>query len=183
MAAELRLPTSFFDMLGHQLFAFTWSSRDFVALGQDPRIVLPNIPINAASGSWSVYWNFDQYLHIDPCNAARGWGIFGRAGVADDDANPLAWFLSLGIGGHNPLCGHEADTFGAGWFVAGTSDEIGPIAQTVLGPLGDGHGVELYYNWQATPWLNVTPDLQVLVPARLNVDTSLLLGIRAVMTL
>lgn len=183
MALEFRLPTNFGDLPGHQLIGGTWNSRDFTSLGQDPRIVLPNVAINETSGSWSVYWNADQYLHIDPCNQARGWGLFGRAGIADDDANPLHWFLSFGIGGHNPHRGHEADTFGAGWFVAGTSDEIGPIIEATLGPIQNGHGVELYYNWQATPWLNITPDLQVIVPARENVDTALLAGVRAVMRL
>ncbi|TWT97736.1 Carbohydrate-selective porin, OprB family [Botrimarina colliarenosi] len=183
MSAELRLPTEFYDMPGHQLFAGTWNNRDYVSLGQDPRVVLPNVPINETSGSWSLYWNMDQYLYVDPCDATRGWGFFGRAGIADQDANPLSWFLSFGLGGHNPTKGHEADTFGAGWYVAGSSDEIGPVLETLLGPIGDGHGVELFYNWQATPWLNVTPDLQVVVPARENVDTALVLGLRAVMRL
>lgn len=183
MSAELRLPTEFYDLPGHQLFAGTWSSRDFVSLGQDPRVVLPNVPINEADGSWSLYWNFDQYLAVDPCDRRRGWGVFGRAGIADDDANPLSWFLSFGVGGHNPNPAHAADTFGAGWFIAGSSDEIGPILQATLGPIDDGQGVELFYNWQATPWLNVTPDLQVIIPARQNVDTALVLGVRAVMTL
>ncbi len=183
MSAELRLPTTFGGLPGHQLFAGTWSSRDYVALGQDPRIVLPNVPINETEGSWSAYYNFDQYLFVDPCDPKRGWGLFGRAGIADDNANPLSWFLSLGVGGHNPMRGHEADTFGAGWFVAGSSDEIGPILETVLGPIGDGHGVELFYNWQATPWLNITPDLQVIVPGREDVETALALGVRAVMRL
>lgn len=183
MAAELRLPTQFFDLPGHQLFAGTWSSRDFISLGQDPRIVLPDVPIEEADGSWSLYWNCDQYLFVDPSAPQKGWGVFGRAGIADQDANPLAWLLSCGVGGHNPSRGHEADTYGVGWFVAGSSDEIGPIIQTVLGPIGNGHGVELFYNWQATPWLNVTPDLQVVVPSAEDVDTALLLGVRAVMEL
>lgn len=183
MSAELRLPTQFGGLPGHQLFAGTWSSRDYVSLGQEPRIVLPNVPINEANGSWSLYYNFDQYLFVDPCDATRGWGLFGRAGIADEDANPLSWFLSFGVGGHNPMRGRGADTFGAGWFVAGSSDQIGPILETVLGPIDDGHGVELFYNWQATPWLNVTPDLQVIVPASENVDTALALGVRAVMRL
>ena len=183
MAAELRLPTRFWGLPGHQLFAGTWSSKDFVSLGQDPRVVLPDIPINRADGSWSLYYNFDQYVSVDPCDPARGWGFFGRAGIADADANPLEWFLSFGVGGNNPNPRHAADTFGAGWFVAGTSDRVGPILQTAFGPIGDGHGVELFYNWQATPWLNITPDLQVLVPARERVDTALVLGLRAVMRL
>ncbi|TWT75612.1 Carbohydrate-selective porin, OprB family [Posidoniimonas polymericola] len=183
MAAELRLPTNFAGMPGHQLFAATWNSRDYVSLGQDPRVVFPNVPINEVTGSWSAYWNFDQYLVHSGCDPTVGWGVFGRAGVADDRANPLAWFLSFGVGGHNMMAGHEADTFGAGWFISGTSNEVGPLLQATLGPLGDGQGVELFYNWQATPWLNVTPDLQVIVPAREQVDTALALGVRAVVTL
>lgn len=183
MAAELRLPTNFGEMPGHQLFAATWNSRDYVSLGQDPRVVLPNVPINEVSGSWSVYWNFDQYLVVDRCNPNLGWGLFGRAGVADDKANPIAWFLSFGAGGHNMLAGHEADTFGVGWFISGTSGEVGPFLPALLGPIGEGQGVELFYNWQATPWLNVTPDMQVIMPARENVDTALAVGVRAVVTL
>lgn len=183
MAAELRLPTEFGGLPGHQLFAGTWSSRDYVSLDQDPRIILPTVPINEASGSWSLYWNFDQFLHVDPCASGRGWGLFGRAGVADDKANPLSWFLSFGVGGNNPMRGHGADTFGVGWFVAGSSGEVGPTLETVLGPIDDGHGVELFYNWQATPWLNVTPDLQVIVPSRENLEPAIALGLRAVMRL
>ena len=183
MAAELRLPTRFFGMPGHQLFAGTWSSRDYTSLGQDPRVVLPNVPINETDGSWSLYYNFDQYVSVDRCHPERGWGFFGRAGIADDDANPLSWFLSFGVGGNSPIAGRGADTFGAGWFVAGTSDQIGPVLEIPFGPIDDGHGVELFYNWLATPWLSITPDLQVLVPSRQNVDTSLVLGLRAVMRL
>lgn len=183
MSAELRLPTTFGGLPGHQLFAATWNNREFVSLGQDPRIVLPNIPINRTSGSWSTYWNFDQALHVDSCDPTHHWGIFGRAGIADNEANPLSWFLSFGIGGHNPIRGHEADTFGAGWFLAGASDEIGTILQAALGNIDDGQGVEVYYNWQATPWLNITPDFQVLMPARQNIDTAIALGVRAVVRL
>ena len=183
MAAELRLPTTFLGMPGHQLFGGSYSNREFVALAQDPRVVLPNIPIARQTGSWSLYWNFDHYLYVDPRNAQRGWGVFGRAAIADDDANPIEWFLSFGVGGNNPLQGREADTFGAGWFIAGVSDQISPFIEAFFfDSLSDGQAVELFYNWQATPWLNVTPDLQVIIPARNDVDAALVAGVRAVMT-
>ena len=176
---ELRVPTKFFELPGHQLLGGTWSSRDYVALGQDPRIVLPNVPIQRTDGSWSLYWNFDQYLKVYSSDPLRGWGVFGRAGIGDDKANPISWFLSFGVGGNSPLCGRESDTFGVGWYYAGTSSRIGPILETVYGPIGDGQGVELFYNVAVTPWLNVTPDLQVIVPARENVDTAVVAGLRA----
>lgn len=184
MAAELRLPTRFFGMPGHQLLAGTYSNRDYVALDQDPRVLLPNVPIARQSGSWSLYWNFDQYLVTDRCDPSRGWGVFGRAAVADDDTNPIAWFLSFGAGGSSLIRGRGADTFGVGWFISGTSDEVAPFIEAALfNTLSDGQAIELFYNCQATPWLNVTPDLQVVVPARDDADTALVAGVRAVMTL
>ena len=179
LVPELRLPTEFFGLPGHQLFGGTWSSRDYVALDQDPRIILPNVAIAEASESWSLYWNFDQYLYVDPCDSSRGWGVFGRAGIADADTNPLQWFLSFGVGGDSMITGREADSFGLGWYYAGTSEEIAPFVQAALGGLGDGQGVEMYYNIAVTKNLTITPDAQVIIPARDNVDTALLLGVRA----
>jgi porin len=146
-------------------------------------VVLPTIPIAQTSGSWSLYWNFDQYLYVDPCNPKRGWGVFGRSGIADNTVNPLSWFLSFGVGGNSRLPGREADTFGAGWYMAGTSSRVGPLMEAILGPLGDGQAVELFYNAAVTRALSITPDLQVIMPARDNVDPALVLGVRAVMRL
>ncbi len=183
MAAELRVPTEFFEKPGHQLLGATWSSRDYVSLGQDPRVVLPNVPISRTDGSWSVYWNFDQYLHVDANDPTRGWGVFGRAGIADDSANPIAWFLSFGLGGNSSISGREADTMGVGWFYTGTSNKIGPLLTGLLGEIGDGQGVELFYNIAITPNLYLTPDLQVLIPAREQIDPAVVLGLRGVITL
>jgi porin len=178
MAAELRLPTCFHGMPGHQLFGAAWNSQDFVSLGQDPRIVLPDVPIAVHSGSWGLYWNFDQYLYVDPCDPKRGWGIFGRAGVAEDEVVPLLYFLSAGIGGNSTISGRETDTFGIGYYYAGFTEEIDPFFELFLGPTGDGQGVELFYNIAVTPWFHLTPDLQVLVPFREEVDTAVVVGLR-----
>jgi len=179
LTSELRLPTSLFGRPGHVLFGGTWSSRTFVSLGQDPRIILPDVPIATASDSWSLYTNFDHYLVVDECNPARGWGLFGRGGIADDDTNPLHWFLSFGVGGNAMVSSRPNDTFGIGWYYTGTSDEIGPLLTALLGPIGDGQGVELFYNFAVTDCFNVTPDLQVILPAREQFDTALLVGLRA----
>ena len=179
MSAEMRVPVKLGGLPGHQLFGSTWNSRDFVSLGQDPRVIYPDLPIARQSGSWSLYWNGDQYLYVDPKNTARGWGIFGRAGIADNDTNPLSWFLSSGVGGTGLFCDRPFDTFGAGYYFAGTSSEIGPIIQAAFGPIGDGQGVELFYNYQVTPWCHVTPDFQVVMPSREQVDTALVVGVRA----
>ncbi|WP_149753140.1 carbohydrate porin [Rubripirellula obstinata] len=51
-----------------------------------------------SSDSWSLYWNTDQYLSVDRSDPSRGWGYFARAGIADDNTNPLSYFLSAGLG-------------------------------------------------------------------------------------
>jgi porin len=178
LTAEARLPTSYFDMPGHVLIGGTWNSRNYVSLGQDPRIILPSVPIALQSGSWAIYGNFDQYLVTYSDQPLAGWGVFGRAAIADEDANPIAWFLSFGVGGNSPICGRHQDTFGVGWYYAATSDEIGPILEGVLGPIGDGQGVELFYNAEVTPWFRLTPDLQIIVPAAEDVDTAIVAGVR-----
>jgi porin len=184
LAAELRLPTNFFDLPGHQLFGGTWSSRTYVALDQDPRIVIPalNVPINEQDGSWSFYWNFDQYLVASSETPGAGWGVFGRAGVADDNTNPLEFFLSFGVGGTSPIPCREKDGWGVGWYLARGSDQLGPAFDALLQP-DDGQGVELFYNIAVTPFFNLTADLQIIEPGVGVFDTAIVPGIRGKLVL
>ncbi|WP_390889067.1 carbohydrate porin [Rhodopirellula halodulae] len=176
ISAEARVGTNWLNTPGHQLLGASWSSRDYVSLGQDPRIILPNIPINRASDSWSVYWNMDQALWVDPCDASRHWGFFARAGIADDDTNPINYLLSAGLGGASPI--RDGDTFGIGYYYSGTSDEIGPLLTGALGPIGDSQGVEIFYRTQLTQSVSVTPDFQWIDQAREQVSDAYLLGLR-----
>jgi porin len=182
LAPELRLPTEFFGLPGHQLFGGTWSSRNYVSLDQDPRIILPSIPIARSSDSWSLYYNFDQHLVVDSSDPAKGWGLFGRAGLADQATNPIGWFLSGGIGGNSMIPGRSDDTFGAGYYFAGTSSELDPLLDSALNGVGDGHGSEVFYNMAVTKWFRLTADAQYITPARETVDPSVLLGMRGVVS-
>lgn len=176
ISAELRFATPLLGKPGHQLFGATWSNREFVSLGQDPRILLPNIPINRADGSWSLYWNTDQALWVDSSNPARHWGYFARAGIADDSTNPINYLLSAGIGGASPM--RDGDSFGVGYFYSGTSDEVGPLLNAALGPIGDGQGVEIFYRTMLSKSVSITPDFQWLSQARQQLDDAYLLGLR-----
>jgi len=176
ISAELRFATPWTKKPGHQLFGATWSSRDYVSLGQDPRIILPNVPIDRADGSWSLYWNTDQALWVDSTNPTQHWGYFARAGIADDSANPISYLLSAGLGGASPL--RDGDSFGIGYFYSGTSDEVGPILTGLLGPIGDSQGVEIFYRTQLTKSVSVTPDFQWISQARRNLPDAYLLGLR-----
>jgi porin len=180
LAAEAHLPTPLIGgMPGGQTLGGAWSSKNFTSLGQDPRIILPDVPIAEKSDSWVLYWNTHQYLVVDSGDPLRGWGYFARAGVADKDTNPIEHFLEFGFGGSSPLASRPADTFGVGWYRAYASDEIGVFLQTALGPLGDGQGVEAFYNIAVTPWCHITPDVQYIAPSREVVNDALVAGLRA----
>jgi len=181
LAAEARLHTHFLDKSGHQLFGGVWTNREFNALGQDPRILFPplGIPIERETGSWTLYYNFDQYLVVDPCDPNQGWGLFGRAGLSDGNPNALHWFLSAGVGGTSPIAGRQQDSFGVGWYYIGLSDKLGPIAEALLAPR-DETGLELYYKAVFSRWWELTADVQVVEPAiRRGATTAVVAGLRA----
>jgi len=48
----------------------------------------------------------------------------------------------------------------------------------------NGTGVELFYNFQAKPWLNISPDFQWLLPGagNLTTDNAFVYGLRVNMT-
>ncbi len=163
IASELRVPTRLFDRPGHQTVGGSWSSRDVVSLNQDPRVLfplfgLPGAPVSRGDDSWSVYWNMDQYLVVDPEDETRGWGVFARYGTADRETNPLAHFASAGLGGSSVLPTRTTDTWGVGYFYGWISES----SLTNLTGIEDAQGVEAYYRAMVTPYFDVTPDLQVL---------------------
>jgi porin len=178
LSVSLRLTSNFLNRPGHHLFGGTWNSRTYSSIG-DAYLEYPNVVIPTTNGSWCLYWNADQYLIVDSADPTRGWGTFARAVFADENTSPLGWFLSFGVGGSSPLVGRPADTFGVGWYHAATSSQIGPLITSQVGQVGNGEGVECFYNYQYTPAVRLTPDLQVVIPAFSEISPSLILGVRA----
>jgi porin len=71
----------------------------------------------------------------------------------------------LGVGGKGIVPGRPRDTCGVGWTRLECSDDFVPFLRQRL-PLGveDESTVEMYYNASLTPWLNVSPSLQITDP-------------------
>jgi porin len=104
--------------------------------------------------------------------------VFGNLGIADENPSPFRWAANIGVGGASPLRCRKLDTFGVGSFYVGLNDSLRTFAPRLV-PLDDEQGVELFYNIGLTPWCHVTPDLQVVIPARERVDTAVVFGVRA----
>ena len=133
-----------------------------------------------------VYYNFDQYLYEVKKGSDQGIGIFGRVGVSDGNPNPIRCFFSFGVGGKGIIPGRPLDRFGIGYYYM---DVNNPKFTGLLGRTGellrDEYGFEAFYNVAITPWLQLTPDIQVIRPAQKRVaangkgiDTASVLGFR-----
>lgn len=168
VGGEAKAKTMLFGLPGEQHVGGVWKNNPqnnlqygFGLPGAYPETPAARVP--TLRNSYALYYGFDQYLVRYTEGPDRGWGLFGRAAISDGNPNPVKYFLSAGFGGFSPLGQQRGDTWGLGWYLNGASDQWGPIPRAIFGPR-NGPGVEFYYNYQATPWLNVTADVQWLRP-------------------
>lgn len=187
--SRIDVPVTLFGLPGHQGFWGTYSSGTYSDL-QPTAYFDPNAGLIVATGrdtgSWGLFYSADQALFVDPCNSNRSWGVFTNLGLADNGPSPIRWSANVGIGGSSPLACRPLDTFGIGYSYVNYSSPVQNLAPILL-PIGNDHAVEFFYNYAVTPWFRLTPDLQILVPARertlppgaRNIDTAILLGMRA----
>jgi porin len=181
IVSSLNLPTGFMGLPGHQGILAIYSTGDYTNLSPNgyfnpgQGIVIESAP---KDGSWALGYNFDQAFYVSSTDPRKRWGIFGNLGIADDNPSPIRWTGNVGLAGTSPIEGRSADTFGVGYYYTGLSGALKDFAPVLL-PLGDEQGGELYYRIAATPWCQVTPNLQLIEPFRNRVDSSLLVGLRA----
>ena len=181
LASELDIKIHPFGLEGTQRFGLIYSRKAFTVLNQglDAIQIIPGeglvLNLDTRPDDWCLYYNFDQYLYTEADDPKQGVGVFGRFGWTTGEANPFQQFYSLGLGGKGILSGRDNDRFGLGYFCLNFSDDIPKLFN-----VNSTQGVELFYNIQITPWLTVTPDLQVLHDPGGNNDrnTAIVGGIR-----
>lgn len=184
---RLDIPVVFRDLPGHQGFWGTYSSGKYGNLQPtaylDPYFGLV-VTSGTETGSWSLFYSADQALYVDPNNSKRSWGLFTNIGLADDGPSPIRWSANVGVGGSSPLVSRPLDTFGIGYALTAYSTPIQNLAPRITG-IGNDHATELFYNYAVTPWFRLTPDFQVVVPARQqqangqSIGAAVVVGVRA----
>jgi porin len=182
--SSLNVPTKFFGLPGHQGIGGMYSNSRYAALDNNlaffvtQRLLGLFPPLPQKTGTWAVYYSFDQTLWAAPDDPKRSWGLFGNVGISDGNPSPIRWAANIGIGGASPFRNRKLDTFGVGYYYVGVSNDLRNFAPLLV-PLREEQGVELFYNVGVTPWFHVTPDFQVIIPTREKVDTVLFAGLRA----
>ena len=175
---ELTLPTRFGGKRGKHSFMGIWSTREFAELAQSPLFLFPTVPIQKREGTWVLSYEAEQYLANSDSSDRVGWGIFGRAAIADQRTNPIRYLFTLGIAGNNLAEGRENDRFGIGYFYYGISHDLRPAFTNLLGGLRNGQGVELFYNFALNDQTALTFDTQILRSPLKKYDTAFLIGTR-----
>ena len=197
VSGEGRMRTDFFGLTGHQLFGATFSNRKFTSLDQSVRFIIENRELEGKKGSWNIHYNFDQYLYEPKKGSGQGAGIFGRFGASDGNPNLINYFASIGVGGKGIIPSRPLDRFGLGYYFM---DVDGPTFQGTLqttSTLRHEYGFEAFYNFAITPWMLLTPDIQVvrgaqedkitigqdksgqpIITDRKSISTATILGIR-----
>lgn len=196
---EGRVRTDFFGLTGHQVIGAVFSNKRFTSIDQSARFIFENGAFETKKGSWNVHYNFDQYVYEPRRGSGEGVGIFGRFGASDGNPNFMEFFYSIGVGGKGMIPGRPLDRFGLGYYFIDVNNPTleGLFRSTKL--LRDEHGFEAFYNVAVTPWMQVTPNVQVIrgaqqdeitigtrsgplglpfIASRKSIDTATVLGIR-----
>jgi len=119
-------------------------------------------PLKEEDSNQAYYVNFDQYVFLADEEEKRGLGVFGRAGYGDDDTNVVDRFFSFGMGGKGLVRGRPGDRFGLGWYYAHTSDKLHDTLKLIGRNPTQESGWELFYNFELTPAVHLTADVQYI---------------------
>ena len=216
VVANGEVQTNLFGSIGNQSLLLYWSNKERTSLVQDPSniarqllnekypwfgnlseilggfapgLAAPTQPLNTENDTWTAVYSAEQFLWQPPGDPKRGIGVFYSAGVSDGRANPIKYSYTLGLVGKGLVPGRANDDFGIGWSLAEISDSFVPYLRDNFNlGLNREDAVEMYYKATVTPWLSVSPSLQIINSA-LNktidssgnvkdLDTTYLVGMR-----
>lgn len=145
------------------------------------------------SGNWGVYLAAEQVLwKEDPADqeSTQGLGVFGRAGYAPADRNPLGLYLEGGVTRTGFLPGRDDDVCGLGIAygqLSRAAQDLGADANyfnATTDPVPDYELViEAEYQIQLRPGLAVQPGLQYIIHpgGSAAIDDALVISLRTVL--
>jgi porin len=131
-----------------------------------PDLILPpeaGAVATTISDPYYIGASVQQYLYQDANDPKRGWGVFAEVGFSDANPTPQRWSGYVGFGGTGPLAARPADRWGIAVFRNSLSGFLVQGLRPFLG-VRDEQGLEVFYNVALTPWLHISPDIQVVEP-------------------
>lgn len=155
---------------------FLYTNKDALAIDNPwfvPGIIVGNPPLT--SGNWGISVVTEQYLwKPDRGDAAEsnvrtrsfdyqepGVGFYFRFGYTPENRNPWNVMVGGGVSARGVFESRPYDRMGIGAYGLLESDDL--QNQIIVGQIaGSEAGLELFYNFAVTPWLQVSADAQWL---------------------
>lgn len=116
--------------------------------------------------TWSIYGIMDQMIWRNSNNKKESLGIFGRIQVSPNDRSPINLAGDAGIV-YKGVLNREHDSLGFGWGFARTGNRARNYDRDYRHYVDSNwyirkneHHIELAWQIQATPWLELKPDFQ-----------------------
>ena len=181
-SASYNIPTHYFSKTAKHTFTGAVTTKAYTPFDAIRQVVIPGPPLNPVEpkrGSWSLGYDFRQYL----VERGRhdGWGLFTQLSIADKDTSPITRFVNVGVGGNGLIPSRRQDEFGFSYAYTDLSrvlkDNLNLISLGLLRPQPE-HQFEAFYDLHLTPWLRLTGDLQIIRGIRRRVDTAVVPGAR-----
>ena len=119
-------------------------------------------------GNYSIYATADQLIWVDPHEGDHTVNLFARLLTApQSDRNLVSYSLNAGMTIHEPFPHRDFDTFAIGMGYGRISSAAAALDRATAAytgayvPVRGGETyLEVTYQWQGTPWLQVQPDIQ-----------------------
>ena len=132
------------------------------------------LPVNFKPNTWVTVGNFSQYLWVkeDSTTIAeklgtgqplRGVGVFGRAGYAPQETNPITRDASIALFARGLSDHRKEDSLGVGFYYNGISGPLkDDIAQLTEGQAAvkNEKGTEVFYDFAIAPAIRLIPSYQ-----------------------
>lgn len=122
----------------------------------------------AHHGNYGVYATVDQMVWVDPAESDRNVNVFGRVLWAPQaDRNLITFSMNAGVTFHEPIRHRDDDTFSIGMgyakvgsYAAQLDKDTAYYTGGYVPARGGETYVEVSYQYQATPWWQIQPDIQ-----------------------
>jgi porin len=142
------------------------------------------------SGRGGHYLLVDQAVWASSASAGRVLHAFGQYSAASEAASPFTKWYGAGVVLYKPFEGRPRDTLALGYGRAVQNPRSRDVQELAAFNAGTSYPnldnaeqlIELSYGYQATPWLNLRPDVQyILEPGAFSgkdIDNALVLGLQ-----
>ncbi|RZI87134.1 MAG: carbohydrate porin [Pseudomonas sp.] len=168
------------ELPGEYKLGYYYDSSNVKRIGSDDEV----------AGRGGHYLLLDQAVWNDPSLAGRSLHAFGQYSASSKAASPFTKWYGTGVVLYQPFAGRPRDTLSLGYGRAVPN----PRSRDVLEDAAAGSDrefpnidsaeqlIELSYGYQATPWLNLRPDVQYIIEpgafSGTDIDNALVVGLQ-----